>query len=337
MKLPKILIITEAYEKQINGVVTTLRNTAYELEKMGCQVVMITPGNEVFKAIPCPTYPEIDLVINPWKVINIIREEKPDYIHIATEGPLSLLAAMYCRWKNIQFTSSYHTKLPEYIHARFKFIHPNLIYAYLRFLHWKSKAVLVTTNSMKEELEAKKFKNIFVWGRGVDSTIFNGGLRVGNNIAPKLLYVGRVSTEKNIPAFLDLKLDFPHEKIVVGDGPLLEKFKVEYPNVTFMGALKGNKLAYIYANADVFVFPSLTDTFGIVQIEASACGTPVAGFPVTGLKDYVKPGVTGYLDTDLTVAIKKCLKIKRFACAEEASKYTWRSVTEVFYNKLHHV
>lgn len=331
----KILIITEAYSAQTNGVATTLHNTSDELEKLGYDVNMATP--ELFNTLPCPTYPEVRIVINPWKINEIFREENPAYVHIATEGPLAFYSMLYCRWNKIQFTTSYHTKLPEYIHKRFSFIPEGLIYWYLRQLHKHSKSVLVTTESMRIELNAKGFKNLVVWGRGVDREIFNNTSRICDKSnyskSPVLLYVGRISIEKNIEAFLELDIAGA-KKIIVGDGPSRATLQEKYPYEFWMGSKKGNELAWYYANADVFVFPSKTDTFGIVMIESSACGTPVAAFPVTGPKDYVKQGVTGYLDNDLKVAIEKCLKLSRTVCEDEAAQYTWEACTRTFVKYL---
>ena len=327
----KILIITEAYEKTVNGVWTTLKSTAIELRKMKYDVIFITP--EKFKSIQCPTYQELRIVLNPWKVGKMIESISPEYIHIATEGPLGYFAVKYCEKHGLKFNTSYHTKFPEYMNTRFSFIKADWIYNYLRRFHKNSNKVLVTTKSMKTELEEKYFKNLEVWGRGVDTNTFNSYHQRSNKL-PILLYVGRISIEKNIEAFLSLDLPFNHTKVVVGDGPLLEHFKAKYPDVSFKGAKKNNQLPYYYATADVMVFPSLTDTFGIVMIEASACGTPVAAFPVTGPIDYIEQGVTGYMDSDLSIAIQECLKLSRRNCEIEASKYTWKECTKVFERNL---
>lgn len=349
--MKKILIVTEAFSKTINGVWTTLKNTGYELEKGGYDVRFVTP--EQFKSIDCPTYKEIQLVINPWKFNKIFDREKPDFIHIATEGPLALYAIKYCVKHGLSFTTSFHTKIPEYVNKRFPIIPVSWGYKYLRYLHKHSKAVLVTTASMKQELAERGFNNLVVWGRGVNIKVFNSSQRIPVELYdgiywsagtrkhlfsdqvgrhPVLLYVGRVSIEKNLEAFLNL--DMVAEKVVVGDGPMLEYYKKRYPAIRFKGVKRGKALAYEYANADVSVFPSVTDTFGITMIESSACGTPVAAFPVTGPKDYIYQGATGFMHENLARAVSECFYINRAQCEHVAKQYTWARATEVFERSL---
>jgi glycosyltransferase involved in cell wall biosynthesis len=242
-----ILIITDAWN-QMNGVVTTLANTKRVLEAQGHIVKMITP--EDFKSVPLPTYSEIKLSINPWTIGKLIEAANADYIHIATEGSIGLFGALYCNRKNYKYTTSYHTKMPEYLVERFPWFSLDWGYAYMRFLHKKSSKVLVTTESMKEELQSHGFMNdIVVWGRGVDSSVFHAGHRVARH-KPILLYVGRVSVEKNLESFLDIHGDC--QKIVVGDGPQLEELKRKYFDVDFVGRKSGDALAEYYRQADVF-------------------------------------------------------------------------------------
>jgi glycosyltransferase involved in cell wall biosynthesis len=257
----------------------------------------------------------------------------PDAIHIATEGPIGLAARNFCVAHRIPFTSSYHTKFPEYVNKRFPWIRTEWVYNFVRWFHRESTNVLVTNEEMKRELTDHGFKNkITVWGRGTDLALFKP--RPTNDAVTALkrtvLYVGRVSVEKNIEAFLDVVRDSEHA-VVVGHGPMLDKLRKKYPNVEFVGKKVGEELAGYFQDADVFVFPSKTDTFGIVMIEANACGTPVAAFPVTGPNDYVIEGVNGALDKDLRAAIDRAYACSRAACVQHVEdNYTWRKSAEIF-------
>lgn len=331
----KILIVTDAWHPQVNGVVRTLDEVGKELVKMGHEVSYITP--DLFSTIPTPSYPEIRLAVNVWKVPTMIREARADVVHIATEGPLGATARMYCAIKKIPFTTSYHTKMPEYVHMRYPFIPESFMYAYMKWLHKPSRAILVTTDSMKRELTEHGFKNnLVVWSRGVNYDVFNDVGHINHDDTKVLLYVGRVSVEKNIEAFLDVKVN-DVVKIVVGDGPkqYVDQLKAKYKDVPFVGYKTGNELAHFVKNADVFVFPSKSDTFGIVMIEATACGTPVAAYPVTGPIDFIVNDVNGYMDDDLSFAIQKCLHVNRNKCADYTKQnYSWKRCAEIFLEVL---
>jgi glycosyltransferase involved in cell wall biosynthesis len=329
----KILIVNENLSTSVNGVVTTLNNTKHQLELMGHEVFFVQPDQ--FFNIPCPTYPEVRLSVNVWKFKKILESIRPDCIHISTEGPLGFFVAKYLDNIGKFYTTAYHTKLPEYVNKRFKFISPNLIYSYLRNLHKNSKNVLVTTGTIKQELEQKKFKNLVVWSRGVDSQKFSYS-EPKNTRYIKVLYVGRVSIEKNIEALLDcsisgMKVD------VVGDGPDLPRLKQKYKDkshITFHGAKHGSVLVNFYQNADVMAFPSKTDTFGLVMLEAMACGTPVAGYPVAGPIDIVQNGVNGFLSDNIHDAIMGAYLVPRESCRRFAETMSWKSTTEVFLNNM---
>ena len=331
----KVLIITDTSFDQINGVVTTLKNTIKGLESNGYTDDVITPDNN-FKTISLPTYKEIKVAINPWKIRNMILKSNADFIHVATEGPLGLFATNFLRKVGKRFTTSYHTKMPEYVHARFKCILTSWGYAYMKHIHKKSSNILVTTPSMKDELIKHGFDgNITVWNRGVDTTLFNPENREIDSDTTHFLYVGRISVEKNIQAFLDM--DIIGIKHIVGDGPLLNTYKTLHKNnsnIIFHGAKMGKDLQQAYVNADVLVFPSLTDTYGIVMLEAMACGTPVAAFKVTGPIDCVTDGITGFVKDDLKAATLDCLYLDRALVAEYGSKNTWDTCTKTFIASL---
>ncbi|WP_353573405.1 glycosyltransferase family 1 protein [Candidatus Albibeggiatoa sp. nov. BB20] len=330
----KILIVSDAWLPQINGVVRTLSTTKKVLESMGHEVKMITP--DLFRTIPCPTYPEIRLVISPTghKIKKIIETFQPDCIHISTEGPLGLSARRMCRKLNKIFTTSFHTKFPEYVHARFG-VPISWTYALLRWFHSLSKRVMVATASMRAELEGQGFHHLADWSRGVDIELFHP--REHNIFAekqqPVAVYVGRVAVEKNIEAFLDM--EFAGLKYVVGSGPQLEPLRQKYPDVHFVGSKSGEELASYYASADVFVFPSKTDTFGLVLLEALASGTPVAAYPVPGPIDIIgHQSPVGCLDQDLAVAARNALKLDARLCRQHALKYSWQACTKQFLNNL---
>lgn len=292
----------------------------------------------MFKTIQFPFYKEIDFVVNPWMVEKYIENFKPDAIHIATEFGLGFFSAKYCIKNNIPYTSSYHTNWPSYIKSVFSEFPEEPIYSYLKYIHNNSKKILVTNQNMKEHLEKHGFNNLLVWSRGVNRDIFNIGRRKKLNYKrPIYLNVGRISIEKNLEDFLDLNLE--GTKIVVGDGPLLQKLKNKYKNnnnVVFLGAKKGTELAELYASSDVFVFPSKTDTFGMVLIEALSCGIPVAAYPVTGPNEIVVNGVNGYLNNDLASACLKCLDLseKREQIFKSSEKWSWENTADIFINSL---
>jgi glycosyltransferase involved in cell wall biosynthesis len=330
----KILIVSDAWLPQINGVVRTLSTTKTVLESMGHEVKMITP--DLFYTIPCPTYPEIRLVISPtgYKIKKMIESFQPDCIHISTEGPLGISARRICRKLNKIFTTSFHTKFPEYIQARFG-VPISWTYSLLRWFHGLSKRVMIATASMRNELENQGFKNLTYWSRGVDTELFQPHEHsiFSEKEQPVAVYVGRVAIEKNIEAFL--KMQFVGSKYVVGSGPQLEQLKQKYPDVHFVGSKSGEELARYYSSADVFVFPSKTDTFGLVLLEALASGTPVAAYPVPGPIDIIgHQSAVGCLDEDLAVAAHNALKLDASLCRQYALKYSWQACTQQFVDNL---
>ena len=329
----KILIATDAWHPQINGVVRSLQQMSTELTKMGIEVRFITP--QMYKTVPLPSYPEIRLsLVSQKSIAKHIADFAPDHIHIATEGPIGFQTRSVCVKTSYVFTTSYHTRFPEYISARFP-IPEWLSYACLRRFHNAGRGVMVATKTMRDELEAKGFKNIMSWSRGVDSALYHPQDRETMDIPelaglqrPFFLYVGRVSVEKNLDAFLSL--DLPGTKIIVGDGPSKHTLEKQYPQAKFLGVKQGQQLAQTYALSDVFVFPSLTDTFGIVLLEALACGTPVAAFPVTGPIDALEGADIGVLNADLKIAALSALSKPRAKCREFALTKSWRKSAEQF-------
>lgn len=328
----KIVIVTDAWEPQVNGVVRTLKQTQEHLTALGHQIIMLTP--EGHKTIPCPSYPSIPLAIFPGKKVKRDLDEcQADAVHIATEGPLGMAARKWCLKNNIKFTTSYHTQFPEYVRLRI----PTPIswtYAWLRRFHGKAERVLVPTESQRQRLLSRNFKNVVVWGRGVDTDIFTPNEPVSVDLPrPISMNMGRVAVEKNIEAFLSL--DLPGTQVVVGDGPDLLMLKNRYPQAVFTGAKFGKELASWVAAADVFVFPSKTDTFGLVILEAMACGLPVAAYPVTGPIDIIKQDKTGCMNEDLKSAVLTALELDSSDCVAYAKQNSWRSVTEVFEQYMH--
>lgn len=326
-----ILIVTDAWNPQVNGVVRTLQSVKAEMEKLGHVVTMISPDQ--FKSMPCPTYPEIRLALT-MSVGKRIVEAKPDAIHIATEGPLGVAARKFCVKQGLPFTTAYHTQFPEYVSKRTK-LPAKWFWRYIRWFHAPSKAVMVSTPAVEAELHANQIPHTRHWGRGVDLAQFTvEGPRhpqMEGLVHPIQLYVGRVAVEKNIEAFL--KTGHPGTKVVVGDGPALEKMKAKYPDVRFLGKLGGAELSAAYRSADVFVFPSRTDTFGLVLIEALATGTPVAAYPVQGPIDVLNEAV-GSMDEDLDAAIAKALTRDRALCAEYAGHFGWDESARQFLDGL---
>ena len=329
--MKKIAIVTDAWHPQINGVVTTLGLTIENLRNFGYQVSTINP--QLFKSFPCPTYPEISLSITGARgVRRKLSEFQPHCIHIATEGPLGWAARSLCRAAGFAFSTSYHTRFPEYVRMRWP-VPLSVSYGLIRKFHRAAARTMVATTALKTELETRGFNNIALWSRGVDADLFKpeaAGKKMGE--APVFIYVGRVAVEKNIEAFLSL--DLPGTKVVVGDGPARQELEAKYPEVCFTGYKQGEELAALVASADVFVFPSLTDTFGVVLLEAMASGVPVAAYPVTGPIETVTNGINGYLDPDLQQAALKALEISRESCRNFALRYTWESCSKQFLNNL---
>ena len=328
----KIAFITDAWHPQINGVVTTIQNTCSALERSGHQIKLITPDQ--FKTIPCPSYPSIRLALACYgKLKRQLDEFSPQRIHIATEGPLGLAARRYCLSRNLAFTTSFHTLFAEYVNLRFK-IPLSWGYGFLRWFHAPAKKVMVATSSVESDLNARGFKNSLVhWSRGVDPDFYYPRDKAFISLPrPISMFVGRVAIEKNIGAFLSL--DIPGTKIVVGDGPQMKELKAKFPDTVFVGFLSGEPLAKHVAAADVFVFPSRTDTFGIVLLDALASGIPVAAFPVTGPVDVITSDKVGKLDEDLKIAITEALKLDADDCRNYALNYSWANCTEQFFNNL---
>jgi len=327
----RIAIVTDAWHPQVNGVVTTLGKTAAVLGEAGHEVVVINPG--MFKTFPCPTYPEIRLAMLPGrKIRELLDAFAPDAIHIATEGVLGWSARAYCRKNGLRFTTSYHTRFPEYVRLRFP-IPLRFTYAFMRRFHSAATRTMVVTDGLRAELTQYGFRNLALWFRGVDTEIFRPRAKEFlSDQRPISMFVGRVAVEKNIEEFL--KLDLAGTKYVVGDGPALPDMKTRYPGVRFTGYKKGEELARHLAAADVFVFPSRTDTFGLVMLEALACGLPVAAYPVTGPQNIIQQGVTGFLSEDLHEAVQEALQLDGRRCRAFAEKFSWRKCTSQFFNNL---
>ncbi|UJQ95452.1 glycosyltransferase family 4 protein [Mariluticola halotolerans] len=334
--MDKVLIVTDAWKPQTNGVVRCLEAVSSELRSRGFKVVFLSPDK--FWTLPMPTYPEIQLALAPIGAVgDFINRHRPDHIHIATEGPLGFQARMHCEGEQLAFTTSYHTRFPEYLAARIPVpaeMPTEVSYAYLRWFHSGASTTLVPTRSVASELQQKGFDNLTVWSRGVDKALFSPGpkTRFTNLPGPHLLYVGRVAVEKNVAAFLQLKT--PGSKIVVGDGPQLEELKQRFPDAHFLGRKTGAELTELYRSADVFVFPSKTDTFGNVMIEAMSCGVPVAAYPVTGPIDVLTDPACGAMDEDLHIATAKALALSRDAASAHAARFTWAHCTDQFQTAL---
>ena len=334
----RILLVTDAWHPQMNGVVRTLDTTVEILRARGHEVEVIAPSDG-YKTFPLPTYPDIRLA--PFAARDVRRRIAafaPEAIHIATEGPLGQAARRAClRW-GMPFTTSYHTKFPEYIKARVPFVPLALSYRFVREFHNAGGRTMVTTPSMRDFLSARGFTKLSVWARGVDTALFHPNKRaapedVFKDLArPIWINVGRIAVEKNIEAFLSL--DLPGTKVVVGKGPQEAELRKRYPDAVFTGPKFGEDLARHFADADVFVFPSLTDTFGLVIIEAMACGTPIAAYPVSGPIDIVPGSGAGVLDDDLRTACMGALDCSREAARAHAQSYSWDTVVDVFFDSL---
>ncbi|MBB4867858.1 glycosyltransferase involved in cell wall biosynthesis [Pseudomonas nitritireducens] len=321
----RLLIVTDAWLPQVNGVVTSLKALVAELEALGHAVGLLTPQD--FRHRPCPSYPEIPLAWDLWKVGAKISEFAPDCVHLATEGPLGWAARRWLKRRGMKFSSAIHTRFPEYVNTRWPWLPLEWGYAFLRRFHAPSAAVLVSSERMQATFAARGFDHLALWRKGVDIQRFQPGAGATPG-EPVFLYVGRLAREKNLDAFLSLAL--PGRKRVVGDGPQRAELEAAYPQVEFLGYRHGDELAEAYGNASVLVFPSLTDTLGLVMYEALACGTPVAAFPVAGPLDVLEEGVTGALDSDLRSACLRALELDRQACAQWSRGQTWRASAEEF-------
>ena len=327
----RILIVSDAWYPQTNGVVHTLTQTARWLGRFGHEVRMVTPQD--FRTFPCPTYPEIRLALFPYRpMAAAIREFHPEALHIATEGPLGLAARRYCVKHRLAFTTSYHTQFPQYLRSRYP-VPMWASYVALRWFHGAARRCMVSTSTMRQQLAARGFRNLAHWQRGVDTELFRPRSKAFLRLPrPVAAYVGRVAVEKKVDAFLSMP--WQGSKIVIGDGPELPRLKAQYRAATYSGYRFGEDLATHLAAADVLVFPSLTDTFGLVNLEAMACGVPVAAYPVTGPIDVVQHGVTGALDEDLACAALRALEIDPAACRRRALESGWDTCTRQFESNL---
>ncbi len=326
----RILLATDAWTPQINGVVRTYQRLAHELKLIGVELVVLGPEN--FRCVPLPSYPEIGLAVPDQQHCNrLIDQAKVNAIHIATEGPVGWMVRRYCRRRRLPFTTSFHTRFADYVSARWP-IPESWVYAFQRRFHDRSAGVMVATESLASDLRSRGFQRLMPWTRGVDTALFHPqSVRLFGE-EPVFLYAGRVAVEKNIEAFL--RLDLPGVKVVVGDGPQLSELEARHPYVTFTGVREGPDLAACYASADVFVFPSRTDTFGMVMLEAMACGVPVAAFPAIGPRDLVTPGVSGALSDDLRAAALAAYVLDRGRVRQAALAFTWQTAAALFLTNI---
>lgn len=329
----RIAIITDAWEPQVNGVVRSIQAVNAVLVRQGHEIKVISP--DLFYSVPCPTYPEIRLALARVATIGaMLKEFQPDAIHLATEGPLCIAARRWCRRHGRSFTTAYHTQFPDYISARTR-LPADWFWHYMRWFHGSAAAILTATESLRQTLIEHGLERVRHWGRGVDLSNFHPDVSPHPDMAglkkPVQLYAGRVAIEKNLDAFL--MIDNMGTKVVVGDGPALTQLKNQYPSVHFLGAMKGEVLASAYNAADVFVFPSKTDTFGLVMIEALACGVPVAAYPVMGPIDVLTENV-GAMDQDLATAIDRALLCNPTDCTEYVQQFTWEESARQFIDAI---
>ena len=329
----RIAIVTDAWDPQVNGVVRTLQSVRAEVERMGHKVLVISP--DLYGSVPCPTYPEIRLALASARSVGQrIADFGAEAVHLATEGPLCLAARRWCLGRGRPFTTAYHTQFPDYVSKRTG-VPAAWLWRYIRWFHGSAEAVLVSTPSIRRTLQAHGITQVKPWGRGVDLATFNPDASAPAQFAflprPIQLYVGRVAVEKNLEAFLGCAA--PGSKVVVGDGPARAELERRFPDARFLGPMSGRALAGAYAGADVFVFPSRTDTFGLVMIEALACGTPVASFPVSGPIDVLTPEV-GAMREDLDQAIADALTRDRAACAAYGRSFSWEASARQFLDAL---
>jgi glycosyltransferase involved in cell wall biosynthesis len=327
----KVAIVTDAWRPQTNGVVTTLSRTAEGLRTLGHEVVMMTPQG--LPTIPCPTYPEIRLALfQGRRVAAWLEHERPDALHVATEGPLGLAARNAARRAGLRFTTSYHTQFPQYLRARYP-LPERCSYGALRAFHGAAARTMVGTREVRRDLKRHGFRNLVYWGRGVDTDLFRPRPEARHGYpGPVLIYVGRVAVEKCVEDFC--RAPVAGTKLVVGGGPALADLAARYPGVVFTGFKYGEELATLLAGADCFVFPSRTDTFGLVMLEAMASGLPIAAYPVTGPIDVVREGQTGCLREELADAITAALALDRAACRAQALEYRWENATRQFLGNL---
>jgi glycosyltransferase involved in cell wall biosynthesis len=327
----RIVIVSDAWRPQINGVVTTISQTSKQLIQLGHQVSVLSP--EGHRSVPCPFYKDIRLsVFTRRKVTRFLEAAAPDAIHIATEGPLGLAARSWCLRNEYPFSTSYHTRFPEYIRMRVP-IPLALSYGWLRRFHGAAQVTMVRSMSQKTLLEARGFSNLQLWPGAVDTELFRPRGKDALDLPrPVAMYMGRVAAEKGLDQFLDL--DLPGSQVVIGDGPELRPLKRRYPLAHFLGPKYGEELASLVSSADVFVFPSRTDTLGLAMLEALACGVPVAAFPVPGPQDLIREGSTGALDEDLKSAIFRAFRLDSESCVEFAQNHSWLRSTRRFVSHL---
>jgi glycosyltransferase involved in cell wall biosynthesis len=326
-----LALVTDAWEPQVNGVVRTYQRIVGDMRQAGWTVTIIHPGE--FRCVPLPSDPQIPIAYNVWpRLTRRLKALRPDYIHLATEGPLGMTARKWCGFHNYRFTTSFHTKFPEFIVERMG-IPLFFTYGLAKWFHNRSSAMLVPTPSLLKYLESRGFRHGKQWTHGVDIERFHPSRRVELGLPkPVALYVGRVSVEKNLEPFLSL--DMPGTKLIVGDGPGRAELEARYPEAKFLGIKSGEELTALYASADVFVFPSRTDTFGLVLLEALASGTPIAGYPVTGPIDVANDANVGGISEDLGEAIAHALQCSREECRRYAEQFRWDEATRIFIETL---
>jgi glycosyltransferase involved in cell wall biosynthesis len=327
----RIALVTDAWQPQINGVVRTWQSIISQVNLRGHTVRVVHPL--LFRTVPCPGYPSIPLAIRPGgKMKRLLGEIDPQAVHIATEGPLGLAARDWCCKRKLPFTTSYHTQFPEYLRMYFG-LPPAPTYALMRWFHNRGSATLVPTESVQKQLQARRFAKVVLWPRGVDCDLFHPARRIKLDFPrPIMLYCGRVAREKGIDHMC--RLEVPGTKLIVGDGPDMRRLKRKFPDAHFTGAMVGADLAGHYAAADVLVFPSRTDTFGNAMLEAMACGTPVAAYPVTGPVDLIQQHVTGVMHEDLNVAVREALQLDGLACHRYALGRSWPAAANIFLENL---
>lgn len=328
----KIAIVSDSYASHISGVAVILRELKKELEKNGHKVLVISPQDFRFK-VPLPRYPEIKLTLFAYrKLAKMLDDFAPDALHIAVEGPLGFAARAYAKKNSLKFSTAYHTRFPEYIN-HYARIPADWIYAFSRWFHNSGDKTLVTTPALKKELESKGFKNLVLWECGVDSNLFNPKNPANlSGERPIFMYMGRIAIEKNLDAFLSL--DLPGTKYVIGDGPAKKSLELKYPKVIFTGYKFGKDLAATLAAADVFVFPSLTDTLGMVMLEANSCGVPVAALPSQASKSVIINGENGIISSDLKKACLEALKLSKSKARQIALKHSWQKAGKAFLKEI---
>lgn len=327
----RILVATDAWHPQVNGVVRTLTSLSRSAATLGAEITFLTP--EGFRSIGVPTYPGLRMALpNRREIARRIEDAAPEAIHIATEGPIGWAVRGYCKRNDLAFTTSYTTRFPEYVSVRTR-IPDSVGYAVLRHFHAAASMTMVATDSLRQELSERGFRKLGFWTRGVDTKLFHPDQPAKLDLPrPIFMTMGRVAVEKNLDAFLSL--DLPGSKVVVGDGPQKAALQQKYPDAIFLGEKKGQDLTSHLTAADVFVFPSLTDTFGVVQLEALACGTPVAAFPVTGPKDVIADHPIGAIDNDLRAACLRALTMSRETCRNFALERSWENSARQFIGNL---